>query len=75
MILDAQAKEIFGMSVKQLLDMRRDMQVLGLDLSDLTDYLQKDKVQLHAAKCREIKQLQGKLNAVKQHVGELQEKL
>jgi hypothetical protein len=61
-------QRILGFEIEELLEIKRKLLVLGIDLKDLTTFLDRDKVQLFAEMRLEIKILEQKLQTVRDAV-------
>ena len=64
---------MLGLSLTELTKVRRKLDVLGLDLSDLIEFLDRDKVQLFYELKAEIRQLKYKLEKIAGVVEEINE--
>ncbi len=58
-------ESIVGLSVSELTEVRKKLQVAGLNLKDIQEFLDRDKVQLFAEMRQEIKALNRKLEEVR----------
>lgn len=54
---------VYGMSVSTLIEVRRKLQVIGIELEDLDIFLEKDSTQLLAAQKVEIARLNHRIHA------------
>lgn len=62
---------LFGLDLTELADVRRMLQVTGIDLCDLKEFLLTDKVQLFAKQQVEIKELNAKIDKLRADISKL----
>lgn len=65
------AKSIVGLEIEYLLEVKKKLEFLGIDIADILEFLDRDKVILFAEKERKIKELERKLEKTKIFIGEL----
>ncbi len=65
MIAGIDNEKLFGLDVEQLLLVRKKLQVLGIDLVDIHDFLDRDAVQLQAQQAARVHALEKELDKIK----------
>ena len=60
----SEVDKVCGLSVNQLAEIKKKLAVLGLDLIDMIEFLDRDRVQLFAEQQTKIKRLESKLNKI-----------
>jgi len=59
---------IFGMETKALLDVKKKLQIMGVEITDILTFLDRDKVQLFAEQQSEIIYLKKRIADIKKTV-------
>jgi len=57
---------VLGMSISELAEIREKLAIAGVELSDIKEFLDRDKTQLFAEMKAEIRHLNEKLKAVRE---------
>jgi len=63
-------EKIVGLQVNELLEIKRKLAFLGLELSDILEFLDRDKVVLFAEQQSEITYLKRKIQTIKDALSE-----
>jgi len=56
---------VFGLDMKEILDIKQKLDILGINLKDLCNYMDRSEIQLFAEMKCEIKRLEKKLHDVR----------